>query len=114
MLPCMLLHVVETAWPIQFAPDGGARRQGLNQNVGHPLALIDHIGYLYPLQPPGIVELASGRGIESSAVQINPSPLLGSLHDGSLEAAQMGVQVVEPLRHGSLDPEVQCRPNCMV
>jgi len=86
--------VVETARPIQFAPDSRARGQGLYQNVGHPLALIDHIGYLYPLQPPGIVELASRSGIESCAVQIHPSPLFGSLHHGSLEAAQMRVQVV--------------------
>jgi len=68
MLPSVLLHVVEAPLPIDGAFNGPCRQRFVDDVEDH-VPLIQDIKNLGVVNPPAIVWLAAGSGIEERAIQ---------------------------------------------
>jgi hypothetical protein len=104
MLSRMLLHVIKPAGPV-YLTSGALTRQRLGEEVGDPLPLVHHVINLDTPEPPGVEWLPTGGGVKSGAIEVNPPPLVTSLHDRGLEVAQVGIGIIESLGHGNPAPE---------
>ena len=98
VLAGVLLHVVEPAGPVDAA--GRPAGERLGRAGGRCARLVHHVEDGDPAEPAGVVRLAAGGGIEGGAVEIDPAAVLGPVHDGGVEVAEVGVGVVQALGHG--------------
>ena len=72
MLPGMLLHVIEAAWPVDAAENVRATGPAID-NVKDFVAFIADIQYVRVSDFAQIVWLTAGGGVESGAIE-NQSP----------------------------------------
>jgi hypothetical protein len=72
----VLLHVIETAWPIDSSShDRIASRRNTLDHVKHALlAVVDAFHYTRAVERSGITRLSAARGIERSAIENDRSP----------------------------------------
>jgi hypothetical protein len=92
----MLLHVIEAAAPVELTYCLGACDR-LSQQMRNALAFVHHIGNLDAVQPAGIAWLAPRGWVESRAIEVHSTTIIGQLDDGRFEIAEVRVGVVEAL-----------------
>ena len=80
-------------------PCTAAVSDGIGEHVGDPIALVHDVQHRAAAQGAGVVRLPTGRGIERGPVEVDPTAVVGEVHDGGLEVAQVGVGVVEADGH---------------
>ena len=98
VLPGVLLHVIEAPRPVHFAAHPAIAQRG-GQEVRDPLALVHHVQDLGAAQPPRVVRLAAGRGIERGAIEVYTAAGVGMVEHRRIEGREVGVVVVESLSH---------------
>ena len=74
MLPGVLLHVIEAPVPVE-ASGHPIRVERSSENVGHAVALVDHVRHPHVVQGPQVERLAAGGRIERGAVEVDTRSL---------------------------------------
>src|SRR5512147_2104692 len=101
MLSAMLLHVVETALPVDLGADFAGRNRRV-QDVGHALFLIDYLDDVRSAERTHIEGLAAGRGIERRSVQIYAPAVVAGFDHARAEFLEVAVPVVKTFGHGAI------------
>ena len=94
----MLLHVVEAALPIHGAV-GFPDSEGRTQAVSDSFAFVDHVQHGAARNRTGVGGLAARSRIEAGAIEIDGEAVAGRLHHLCAKRAQVGIEVVQTLRH---------------
>ena len=68
--------------------------------MGHSFAHVYHVGDLYPAELPGIKGLAAGGRVEGCTIEVDAARVLGPIRDARLEVAEVGVGIIQSVRHG--------------
>jgi hypothetical protein len=105
----MLLHVIEAAEPIHLA-GGRPLWQGVGQQMSDARAFLHDVDHLDTPQASVVERLATGRGIERRAIQINPAAIVCSLYNGGVKIGKVRVGIIEPIGHGNPMPQRGVRP----
>jgi hypothetical protein len=105
VLPGVLLHVIETARPVDTPHDArtGCQRATLD-DVQHVAPLVvDDVHDARGVQRAGIERLPSGGRVEGGAVQPDDLPAVGrpDVEHGRLELRRVAVSVVDAFSHES-------------
>ena len=98
VLAGVLLHVVEAAGPVHAAVHGRPVDR-VGEQVGDAVTLVHDVHHRGAAEGPGVVRLAARGGIEGGAVEVYSAAAVGTVHDGGVEVAQVGVGVVEAEGH---------------
>ena len=103
MLTRVLLHVVESAHPVNSSMD----RSGVDRRVEHmqnrPVLLVDRLDDSAGSEASGVVGLAAGCWIEGGAIENGGRPAVirvRHLQDGGVEVGRIRLGVVDALGHG--------------
>ena len=97
MLSGMLLHVIESAGPIDRA-FYFKRRNRRGENVNNSISLVYHIFEGNTVDRAAIVRLSAGRWIKGSAVEDQPASSLTGCRDIGAEGRLVRVRVIKSLR----------------
>jgi len=93
MLARVLLHVVETSWPMDLAADHGRGQAVLQSMDDGPIGSIHHFNDRMSLHGAEIMGLAAGGRIEGRSIQphLKKLPYLFSLNNAGFELGQIAV-----------------------
>ena len=98
MLARVLLHVIEAALPVDDARDlAGLERRGYLMR--DPTVFIHYLRDVNRAQLSDVVRLATGSGIKSGAIEINPQAIRARLYHAGSELSQITVVIIKALRH---------------
>jgi hypothetical protein len=99
VLAGMLLHVVQTAVPVD-----GARHFALRHRFGQAMRdarfLIHHVEHGNARDGAGVERLSAGGWVKGRAVEVDAAAVLGNARNAGPEIVQVGVGVVEAFSHG--------------
>ena len=98
MLSGVLLHVIESARPIDATRDR-TLAHGRVEQVGNALAFVDHVADRGVAECAGVVRLAAGCRVESRMVEVHAASVVGAIHHARVEFGAVGVGVVEACGH---------------
>ena len=99
MLSGVLLHMIETAGPV----DEASHRTGLTQScieyMNDAILFIHHVNYGSSLQRSPVERLAAGGRIKRRSIQNHAPAIRANVNHVSPKFGQVAVVVVEPLGH---------------
>src|SRR3979411_1194468 len=98
MLAGMLLHVIETALPVDNAANFGGLH-GRGYLMRDPVVFVDNFDDIDAAQLPDVEGLTTGRGIKRRAIEINPEPVRTLVDHTGWEFGQVAVVVIKPIGH---------------
>jgi hypothetical protein len=101
MLASVLLHVIESAHPVDIAAHRRTVDERRTQHVDDVVVLVDGLDDFDIAEATGVERLAAGRRIERGAIEMHcgTAVALENASHHRVEGAALGFLVVEPLGH---------------